>query len=74
MERRIRNIHNKVVDIQNAMWAAYKEALDSCSARPINDAAKRLVEKYRMDDTVMQFIWYEKAKWAIVVSAIREMM
>ena len=74
MNKETKNLHEKIADVQNVMWAAYKEFLKEYDARPINDAAKRLEEKYRLDDTVMQFIWYEKAKWAMVVSAIREKM
>ncbi|MCU6748566.1 hypothetical protein OCV51_13035 [Faecalicatena acetigenes] len=74
MNKKTKDLHEKIADVQNVMWAAYKEFLKAYDAHPINDAAKRLEEKYKTDDMVMQFVWYEKAKWAMVVSVIREMM
>lgn len=72
MDEKIKDLHEKISDVQNTMWAAYKEFLKYYNARPINVAARMLEEKYETDSTIIQFIWYEKAKWAVVVSGIRE--
>lgn len=72
MDKKVKDLHEKISDVQNTMWAAYKQFLKDYNARPINDAARKLEERYGTDSAVIQFIWYEKAKWAVVVSEIRE--
>ena len=72
MDKRVKGLHEKIADVYNTMWAAYKEYMDDGSARHINCAADRLEKKYQDDNTVNQFIWYQRASWAGIVDQVRE--
>ena len=72
MDKKVKDLHEKIADAYNTMWAAYKKYLEDGHARHINDAASDLEEKYKDDKTVLQFIWYQKASWSGVVEQIKE--
>ena len=72
MNEKVKSLHEKIADVYNTMWAAYKEYLGDGSARHINDVAYSLEEKYKDDKAVMQFIWYQKTSWAAPIEQIRE--
>lgn len=72
MNEKVKNLHEKISDVYNTMWAGYKKFLEDGSVRHINDAAHSLEEKYQDDKTVMQFIWYQKASWGAPVAKIKE--
>lgn len=72
MDEKVKNLHEKIADVYNTMWAAYKRYLEDGHVRHINDAASDLEEKYQEDKTVLQFIWYQKTSWAGPVEQIKE--
>lgn len=72
MDKKIKDLHEKITDVYNTMWAAYKKYFDDGHVRHINDAASDLEEKYQDDKTILQFIWYQKASWSGVVEQIKE--
>lgn len=72
MDKKVKDLHEKLADVYNTMWAAYKKYLEDYSVRHINSAADALEEKYRDDKTVLQFIWYQKTSWSAVVLRIGE--
>ena len=72
MSEKIKELHEKISDVYNTLWSAYKKSLKDGSAKHINDAAYVLEEKYRSDPTVLQFIWYQKASWSGIILRIRE--
>lgn len=72
MDKKAKSLHEKISDVYNTMWAAYKKYLDDGGVRHINDAAYSLEEKYKDDKAVMQFIWHQKASWAGIVEQIKE--
>ena len=72
MHEKVKDLHEKVTDVYNTMWAAYKKYLDDGHVRHINDAASELEKKYREDKVVLQFIWYQKASWAGIIEQIKE--
>lgn len=72
MDKKVKDLHEKIADVYNTMWAAYKRYLDDGHVRHINDAASDLEEKYQDNKTVLQFIWYQKASWAGIVEQIKE--
>lgn len=72
MDKKIKDLHEKITDVYNTMWAAYKRYLEDGHVRHINDAASDLEEKYQEDKTVLQFIWYQKASWSAPVEQIKE--
>lgn len=72
MDEKVKDLHEKIADVYNTMWSAYKRYLDDGHVRHINDAASDLEEKYQDDKTVLQFIWYQKASWAGPVEQIKE--
>ena len=53
MDEKIKSLHEKIADVYNTMWAAYKKYLEDRSARDINSAADALEEKYWDDKIVL---------------------
>lgn len=72
MGEKVKDLHEKIAEVYNTMWAAYKKYLDDGHVRHINDAASNLEEKYQDEKTVLQFIWYQKASWSGIVEQIKE--
>lgn len=72
MDGKMKNLHEKIADVYNTMWSAYKKYLDDGHVRHINDTASDLEEKYQDDKTVLQFIWYQKASWSAVILQLGE--
>lgn len=72
MDKKVKDLHEKIADVYNTMWAAYKKYLDDGQMRHINDAASDLEKKYQEDKVVLQFIWYQKASWSGIVEQIKE--
>lgn len=72
MDKKVKDLHEKITDVYNTMWAAYKKYLEDRSVRHINSAADVLEEKYRDDRVVLQFIWYQKTSWSAVILQIGE--
>ena len=72
MDKKVKDLHEKIADVYNTMWAAYKKYLDDGHVRHINDATSDLEEKYQDNKTVLQFIWYQKASWAGIVEQTKE--
>lgn len=72
MDKKVKGLHEKIADVYNTMWEAYKKYLADGHVRHINDAASDLEDKYRDDKTVLQFIWYQKASWSAPVEQIKE--
>ena len=72
MDKKVKDLHEKIADVYNTMWAAYKKYLDDGHVRHINDAASDLEKKYQEDKVVLQFIWYQKTSWSGIVEQIKE--
>lgn len=72
MDKKVKDLHEKIAEVYNTMWIAYKKYLDDGHVRHINDAASDLEEKYQDDKAVLQFIWYQKASWSGIVEQIKE--
>lgn len=72
MDKKVKDLHEKIAEVYNTMWAAYKKYLDDGHVRYINDAVSDLEEKYQDNKTVLQFIWYQKASWSGIVEQIKE--
>ncbi|URW88859.1 hypothetical protein M5E84_14575 [[Ruminococcus] torques] len=60
MDKKVKDLHEKITDVYNTMWVAYKKYLEDGYVRYINDAASDLEKKYQDDPVIMQFIWYQK--------------
>lgn len=72
MDKKVKDLHEKITDVYNTMWAAYKKYLEDGHVRHINDAASDLEEKYQDNPVIMQFIWYQKTSWSGPVEQIKE--
>ena len=72
MDKKVKDLHEKITDVYNTMWVAYKKYLEDGYVRYINDAASDLEKKYQDDPVIMQFIWYQKASWSGPVEQIKE--
>lgn len=71
MTKNIEELHEKIANVYNSMWAAYKKYLADGSAKHINDTAYSLEERYADDKTILQYIWYQKASWAGIVDQMQ---
>ena len=71
MDKKVKDLHEKITDVYNTMWVAYKKYLEDGYVRYINDAASDLEKKYQDDPVIMQFIWYQKG---VVVMKKRKRM
>ena len=47
MDKKVKDLHEKIADVYNTMWAAYKKYLDDGHVRHINDAVSDLEEKWK---------------------------
>lgn len=72
MDERVNALHEKIADVYNTMWRAYKEYLEDGCVRHINDAASALEARYQDFPVIVQFIWYQKASWAAPVEEIKK--
>ena len=72
MDKKIKDLHGKITDVYNTMWAAYKKYLEDGHVRHINSAAFDLEKKYQNDKAVLQFIWFQKSSWVAPVEQIKE--
>ena len=72
MDKKVKDLHEKIADVYNTMWEAYKKYLDDGHVRHINDAASDLEKKYRDNKVVLQFIWYQKTSWSGIVEQVKE--
>lgn len=72
MHEKVKDLHEKIADVYNTLWAAYKKYLDDGHVRHINDAASALEIKYQDFPVVIQFLWYQKASWAAPVEEIKK--
>ncbi len=48
-------MHEKIVDIQNAFWKAYKDFLKDMDVKQYEQSVNALFEKYRNDKPMAQF-------------------
>lgn len=60
-------MHEKIVDIQNAFWKAYKEFLANRDVRQYEKTINTLFEKYRNDDLMAQFCEGLISTWAPII-------
>lgn len=72
MDERVNALHERIADVYNTMWRAYKKYLEDGCVRHINDAASVLEVKYQDFPVVIQFLWYQKASWAAPVGEIKK--
>ena len=49
MDKKVKDLHEKITDVYNTMWVAYKKYLEDGYVRYINDAASDLEKKYQDD-------------------------
>ena len=56
MDKKVKDLHEKITDVYNTMWVAYKKYLEDGYVRYINDAASDLEKKYQDDPVIMQYL------------------
>ncbi len=60
-------MHEKIVDIQNAFWKAYKDFLTNRDVRQYENTINTLFEKYRNDELMSQFCEGLICTWAPII-------
>lgn len=60
-------MHEKIVDIQNSFWKAYKDFLQSKDVREYEKSINTLFERYRNDELMAQFCEGFINAWAPII-------
>lgn len=60
-------MHEKIVDIQNSFWKAYKDFLQSKDVREYEKSINTLFEKYRNNELMAQFCEGLISAWAPII-------
>lgn len=66
-----KNIEN-IKDIQNTLWAMYKDFMETHSVSDYNTKAKQLVDKYSENKEMLTFCQNLIITWAPVINALAE--
>lgn len=74
MREKIVNIHKGISQIQNAIWAAYKEFLDNQDMKAFNRRMTDLATEYRDSGNLLlaSFVENEIITWCPVMNIIAE--
>lgn len=65
-------MHEKICDIQNAFWKAYKDFSETKDMRKYNNDVDALIEKYRHDGILLNFCQNLALTWTPVINGIKE--
>lgn len=65
-------MHEKISNIQNAFWKAYKDFLQTMDVKQYNDAIDTLLEKHRHDRTMINFCQALCVAWTPIINGVKE--
>lgn len=65
-------MHEKIKDIQNLVWKAYKDFKDSCSMRQYNKDVQAIVRKYADDKPMLNFAQNIIISWGPIINFLAE--
>lgn len=70
----IPDIHEKISDIQNSVWKAYKDFRSSGDMRQYNKDVQAIVRKYADDKPILNFAQNIIISWAPIINSLGEEM
>lgn len=65
-------MHEKITDIQNLFWKAYKNYKGTGSMSQYNADVDGIIEKYRDDHTMLNFCKNLVISWTPVINEMKE--
>lgn len=65
-------MHEKIVDVQNSFWKAYKDFYETRDMRKYNQDVDRIVSRYVSNPSMLQFCQNLVFAWAPVVNEFKE--
>lgn len=65
-------MHEKISDIQNSFWNAYKDFMRTKDMKKYNGDINAVLEKYRHDRTMLNFCQGLSVSWTPVINGIKE--
>lgn len=65
-------MHEKITDIQNSFWKAYKDFRQNQDYKQYNASVKAIAKKYQSDKVLLDFIKYLSISWTIVINLWKE--
>lgn len=65
-------MHEKITDIQNLFWKAYKNYKDTGSMSQYNADVDEIIKRYRDDNTMLNFCKNLAISWAPVINEMKE--
>ena len=68
----IPDIHEKITDIQNAVWKAYKDFRESGDMLQYNKDVQAIVRKYTDDKHILNFAQNIIISWAPIINSMAE--
>lgn len=65
-------MHEKITDIQNLFWKAYKNYKDTGSMSQYNADVDEIIKRYRDDHAMLNFCKNLAISWAPVINEMKE--
>ncbi len=64
-------MHEKIADIQNSFWAAYKDFIRTKDMRQYNMDLDKIMDRYRHDKPMHDFCISLKFAWAPIMNELK---
>ncbi len=65
-------MHEKITDIQNSFWKAYKDFGENQDYKQYNTSVKEIAKKYQSDKEMLDFVKSLLIAWAPVINLWKE--
>lgn len=65
-------MHEKITDIQNSFWKAYKDFRENQDYEQYNTSVKAIAKKYQSDKKMLDFIKSLLIAWTPVINLWKE--
>lgn len=65
-------MHEKITDIQNSFWKAYKNYKGTGSMSQYNADVDEIIKRYRDDNAMLNFCKNLAISWAPVINKMKE--
>lgn len=63
-------MHEKITDIQNAIWKAYKDILQTQDMYKYNTDVQKITKKYEDDPVMLRFCQNLIITWAPIINSL----
>ena len=67
-------MHEKITDIQNSFWHAYKKFSQTGDMKQYNSDVQRIIQKYSNDNPMREFCEDLTLSWAKIINELKRWM